>query len=381
MPRLPRLYIKDVLYYVTCRAVLNEQIFRASEDYAMFLELIQKYKQQYGVRLYAYALMPDHVHMLIETEEVSDFMHNLNNTYTKSFNSRYERKGHLFRERFKAALIERQPNLLKMTAYIHLNPQRVNVAVNAADYRYSSYPAYLNPQAVSTGPQMNSEIDEVLKMLNDNNYAGLVAGMTEDEGRLVHKRIHRGGVLGSEQFAKMVKSQIQAYERQGRQQGQKVEADTRRYKILAITTGFIVLLIVGAAGAALYYVKRNANTLIGESKAAAAFTRPQDINGTEWQVKLVPVSGGAELVDNLIFKSGKFTSARLYAQGYPDSNFSSSIQDGRLTWETMQSAGASSISWRGEIASEQMTGVVSLREDGQEPQDFSFSSVTYRRRE
>ena len=54
MPRLPRIYVKGVLYYITCRGVHRERIFRQEGDYKMFLDLLQKYQQQYGIKMFSY---------------------------------------------------------------------------------------------------------------------------------------------------------------------------------------------------------------------------------------------------------------------------------------------------------------------------------------
>lgn len=66
MARLPRVYIENILYYVTARGGHNQNIFRAPSDYADYMSLITRYKNQYGFRLYGFVLMPTHVHMLIE---------------------------------------------------------------------------------------------------------------------------------------------------------------------------------------------------------------------------------------------------------------------------------------------------------------------------
>ena len=108
MPRLPRIYIKGVLYYITCNGLHHQSIFKDQEDYGMFLELLKKYQDQYGIKLFSYVLLPGHLHLLVEMigqdDDISGFMHDLNNSYTKYFNSRHNRKGHLFRSRFKAAV-------------------------------------------------------------------------------------------------------------------------------------------------------------------------------------------------------------------------------------------------------------------------------------
>ena len=97
----------------------------------MYFGLIKKYREQYQAQVYAYSLMPSHLHLLLEVDEkttISTIMHNINSSYTKYYNGRYERKGHLFRERFKAALVEKDPKvLLNLTAYIHLNPKKLEI--------------------------------------------------------------------------------------------------------------------------------------------------------------------------------------------------------------------------------------------------------------
>ncbi len=237
MPRLPRIYIKGALYYVTCRSESNQEIFKDEGDYQMFLELLKKYKEQYGIKIFAYSLMPNHLHLLIEmakeikpqegeavkSQEISDFMHNLNNSYTKYFNGRYQRKGHLFRERFKAAIVEKQGQLLNLTAYVHLNPEKLNMVIEAKDYPHSSYSLYLyNKDLTKTkGLDLSQEIAEVTSLLQNKDYAEFVSGMTDNVRSLLHKSLQRGGVLGSEEFIKQVKSQIADY---------KTKADSQEVK-------------------------------------------------------------------------------------------------------------------------------------------------------
>lgn len=195
----------------------------------MFLDLIKRYQEQYGIKVFAFCLLPDHLHLLVEMEKdvnsqsqeentsfqnISDFMQGLNNNYTKYFNGRYDRKGHLFRERFKSALIEKDTSLLKMTAYLHLNPQRLDSAQEAKDYPYSSYQMYLYNNSASEQDLtfMRASIQEALSLLNNKSYAEFVQDMSSEEGQIIHKKLQRGGILGSEDFIKEVRNQIQAYQ-------------------------------------------------------------------------------------------------------------------------------------------------------------------------
>ncbi len=125
MIKIPKIHIEGALYYVTTRGDNNEDIFKEPEDYKTYLGLLRKYKEQYGFKLFSFMLAPNHLHLLFELKmgiTISDIMHDLNGNYTKYFNSKYERKGHLFQERSKMVLAEKDKYLLPIIAYMHLNP-------------------------------------------------------------------------------------------------------------------------------------------------------------------------------------------------------------------------------------------------------------------
>ena len=126
MPRVPRINLEGALYYVTSRGDHNEAIFKEAGDYAAYLDLLKKGKEQYNFKLFAFCLLPNHIHLLIELAgdtTISQIMYGLNSNYTKYFNAKHHKEGHLFQERYEMALLEKEPNLLNMTAYIHLNPK------------------------------------------------------------------------------------------------------------------------------------------------------------------------------------------------------------------------------------------------------------------
>jgi REP element-mobilizing transposase RayT len=392
MPRLPRIYIKGALYYVTCRGGHNQNIFKDERDYQMFLELLKKYQQQYGIRLFSYVLLPDHLHLLLEVAgekgEISEFMHDLNNTYTKYFNSRYERKGHLFRGRFKAALVEKAPNLTKLTAYIHLNPQRLNLVSNAKDYAHSSYGYYLGqgkqftptPKSLVWGFNLEQEIAEVLSWLKEKGYAEFVNELTQEQGDKLHKKLQRGGIVGSDEFVKRVREEVASF--QSRASAQEVAGKQPRYRLFMLTGSFLLVLIAGLSGVYFYFIARDAELSENSQQIIpGAIRKAEELNGTEWEIRLVPISGGQQTADTLSFVRGKFISGKLNTSGYSASNYSLTIEDsGGVIWETMQTSPDGTASWRGEIEQGKMRGILSLRQEGKEPQDFSFVSTGYRRK-
>src|SRR3989338_5797134 len=155
MPRLPRINLEGAIYYVTSKSAQNEALFKDGADYKMYLELLTKYKTEHKFKLFSYCLLPERLELLIETSDdatISEVMHDLNSLYTKYFNGRYLRKGHLFEARFKSVLVEKADYLLKMTRHIHQLPGDV-----FKDYPYTSYHLYIDaPSSPNVSVDMSS---------------------------------------------------------------------------------------------------------------------------------------------------------------------------------------------------------------------------------
>jgi REP-associated tyrosine transposase len=145
MARKPRVEFAGVLYHVICRGNQRQAIFRRDADRKYYLERLEQYRQRYAFKVYAYVLMSNHVHMLIETGRVplSRIMQGLQLRYTGYFNKKYNQVGHLFQGRYKAILCDRDAYLLELVRYLHLNPQRMRSPMDAGNYRWSSHGAYL----------------------------------------------------------------------------------------------------------------------------------------------------------------------------------------------------------------------------------------------
>ena len=140
MRKIPRIHIPGAIYYVTSRGDHNEEIFKASGDYQTYLTLLNKYKEKHGFKLFSFCLLPNHLHLLIELKEgltLSDVMHDLSSNYTKYFNGKYSRKGHLFQERYKVVLAQKQIYLAPISEYIYQNPVKLGLCKNAEEYEYS----------------------------------------------------------------------------------------------------------------------------------------------------------------------------------------------------------------------------------------------------
>ena len=145
MARKPRVEFDGAFYHVIVRGNQRQRTFQDDRDRIAYLERIEHYRQRDGFRLYAYVLMANHVHLLLETKSVplSKIMQGIQASYTQSYNRRHRKVGHLFQGRYKAILCDRDAYLLELVRYIHLNPGRLRDADDPWRYRWSSHAAYL----------------------------------------------------------------------------------------------------------------------------------------------------------------------------------------------------------------------------------------------
>lgn len=142
MSRISRIFIDHASYHIITRGNQKQRIFNSNEDYLKYLFILKRAKKKYAVVLYAYCLMPNHVHLLISARcarDMSKFMHWINRGYTAYFNTRYEKVGHLWQGRFISKPIIRGSYLIHCATYIEANPVRANIIDDIASYEWTSY--------------------------------------------------------------------------------------------------------------------------------------------------------------------------------------------------------------------------------------------------
>jgi len=144
MGRAWRIEYEGGLYHVLSRGNERNDIFRDDRDRLKFLDVMGDMADQYHIDIFAYTLMNNHYHILLRTNDanLSKGMQWLALTYTRRFNNRYFRSGHLFQGRFKSLIVENDAYLLRLSCYIHRNPLRAGMITRLAEYPWSSYKAY-----------------------------------------------------------------------------------------------------------------------------------------------------------------------------------------------------------------------------------------------
>lgn len=203
MARKPRIEFPGAFYHVLTRGNKKEDIFLEEAGRKRFLDRLYEYKHRYDFIVYAYVLMANHIHILIQTKAVplSKIMQALLQSHTQWHNKKYKLVGHLFQGRYKAILCEKNAYLQVLICYIHLNPVRAGLVDNPMNYLWSSHRAYLG---IEENRIVNTEF--VLGQLSKNKLqaARLYADLVHDYSSMGRKdeyyKVRDQRILGSEEF-------------------------------------------------------------------------------------------------------------------------------------------------------------------------------------
>lgn len=150
MPRKAREKSATAVYHVVFRGINRQVIFEDQEDRVKYLELLKAYQEISGFKIYAYCLMSNHIHLLMKEgeEELGIVFRRLGAGYVYWYNWKYNRRGHLFQDRFKSEPVEDDAYLLAVIRYIHQNPVKAGITDNPMDYPWSSYHEYLSDKGL-----------------------------------------------------------------------------------------------------------------------------------------------------------------------------------------------------------------------------------------
>jgi len=166
MARQPRTQFPGAFYHVMSRGNEKREIFLEPVDRQIFLRVLKSVILQYGWLCYAYCLMNNHYHLLLQTPSpnLSDGMKYLNGVYSQQFNREYDRVGHLMQGRYFSRLIEFESHLLELSRYIVLNPVRAGLCQRVQDWEWTSYHA-----TAGLAPQVSFlQIDFILQHFSDD---------------------------------------------------------------------------------------------------------------------------------------------------------------------------------------------------------------------
>lgn len=165
MARQARVLSETGMYHIMFRGLNKQNIFSQDRDYIKFMDILKTVKNETEFQIYAYCMMPNHVHLFVQEAQkgdISAIMKRILSHYAGWYNFKYERTGHLFSNRYKSIPVEDDSYFLTLARYIHQNPVKANLSENMQNYKYSSYSDYLNDGGGIT------DVDFLLDMFNKN---------------------------------------------------------------------------------------------------------------------------------------------------------------------------------------------------------------------
>ncbi len=146
MPRIARVCAEGYPHHITQRGNNKETTFFDDEDRRFYLDILQRYKNKYEMKILAYCLMGNHVHILAVPEKETSLARGIGGTnllYTQHVNRKYKRSGRLWQNRFFSTIVEEEPYLWAVMRYIERNPVRARLVKKAEDYAWSSAKAHM----------------------------------------------------------------------------------------------------------------------------------------------------------------------------------------------------------------------------------------------
>lgn len=202
MARIARLVVPGYPHHVTQRGNRRQTTFFSARDYQEYVDKVCEAKAAAGVSIWAYCLMPNHVHLIAVPERKSslaELFAKAHRAYTRYINFRHEWRGHLWQERFNSCVMD-QDHLISAVRYVELNPVRAGLCESAEDWKWSSARAHLagkNDQIVDVAP--------MLELVDD--WRSYLRQSTSNNARsALQKHSRTGRPLGSLEFVETLES-------------------------------------------------------------------------------------------------------------------------------------------------------------------------------
>lgn len=209
MGRAWRIEYKGALYHLMSRGNDGQDIFHNDEDRNLFFGTISEMSERFEIDIFAYVLMSNHYHLLVRTNQsnLKRAMQWLGVTYTRRFNNRHAKSGHLFQGRYKSILIQNDAYIMRLSCYIHRNPLRAGIVSRLIDYKWSSYPIYAYGKEAPGWLSTQMILSYFKGADNHKQYRQKVQKYADEEKSLLEDLRH-GIVLGSKTFVDKIRKRF-----------------------------------------------------------------------------------------------------------------------------------------------------------------------------
>jgi putative transposase len=201
MSRIARIVLENFPYHITQRGNGRQQVFYVGQDYRLYLDLLRGYADAAQLRLWAYCLMPNHVHLIavpLRADSMASALGRTHADFARHFNLRRRTCGHVWQARFFSCPLD-AAHLWRAAAYIERNPVRARMVQHAWQYEWSSASTHVgltaNPGFLDL-PEWQAEYTQ-------QRWSQVLETGVEEEafGRRLQEASRRGRPLGGSQFA------------------------------------------------------------------------------------------------------------------------------------------------------------------------------------
>jgi putative transposase len=214
MPRTARIIINDSPHHIIQRGHNRQVVFASDDDYLFYLDNLREWKEKFGCKVYAYCLMANHVHLIVDpgTDErnLSLLMKRLAGRQTRFVNRVENRSGTLWEGRYKSSPISTDEYLLACCRYVELNPVRAGLVATPEAYRWSSYRGKvgMTPEDwLDFDPQFLG-LAKTAKKRREKYQEFMLATISEDEMVRIRGAIQRGQLTGTLKFVEEIEAKM-----------------------------------------------------------------------------------------------------------------------------------------------------------------------------
>ncbi|MGH8557140.1 MAG: transposase [Methylococcales bacterium] len=214
MPRVGRVVLPNYPHHIVQRGHNRQVVFAGDQDFEYYLETLSQMRGVYGVRVYAWCLMTNHIHLVVEPPEeialLGQLMKRLSGRQTRYVNRLEGRSGTLWESRYKSSPIQTDEYLLACIRYVELNPVRAQMVTDAYDYRWSSYNARMKGNE-----RVIPDLDPCYLALGDSpeerriRYREyLQSAVPDGEWAFIQEAVERGQLTGNSRYVEAVEKII-----------------------------------------------------------------------------------------------------------------------------------------------------------------------------
>ncbi len=201
MARIARVIAPGIPHHITQRGNRRQQTFFCDDDYIAYIDLMTEWCGKYHVAIWAWCLMPNHVHLIAVPESAEGLARAIGEAhrrYTRMINFRENWRGHLWQERFASFPMD-ENHLLAAVRYVEMNPVAAGIVARPEEYPWSSARAHLTGQEDKL-----VTVEPLLAMVE--NWCELLSLSSEEEMSLFRKHERSGRPLGQEAFVDRIEA-------------------------------------------------------------------------------------------------------------------------------------------------------------------------------